>query len=424
MTAALPLALALFAPPPFPDPGLVERLSERRPGVNYREEDVPPYELPDVLAGAATAADWPARRAEVVRSFERHVYGVCPPPPEGVTFTVGGTDRVGAAEWRTVEAACDLGDGRAFAFPFTLALPAGASAGAPAPVVVLIDNRGGRLVTTDGGGTGFFPWQAITDAGYAAAVVQNGDLAPDDAAAFDTKLLAAYGPDRPANGGDRPADGCGALAAWGWGASRVIDYCERTPELDAGRVAVAGHSRGGKAAWWAAARDPRFSIAYSNESGCGGAALSRRRFGETVGIITDHFPHWFAPNFAAFAGREDELPVDQHQLAAAVAPRAVYAASAAEDLWADPRGEFLSLVEANPAFGLFGDDPLTADDFPAVGEQVVRGRRGYHLRAGEHDLTREDWDRFLSFAGGIWDDTNRDRQGVGSDGAASPEPTP
>ena len=330
-----------------------------------------------------------------MRSFERHVYGVCPPAPEAVTFTVGETDRVGAAEWRTVNAECDLGDGRAFAFAFQVVLPRDAAG--PVPVVVLIDNRGGRLVTTDGGGTGFFPWKAITDAGFAAAVVQNGDLAPDDAAAFDSKLLAAYDMT-----GDRPADGCGALAAWGWGASRVVDYCERTAELDAARVAVVGHSRGGKAAWWAAARDERFSIAYSNESGCGGAALSRRRFGETVRIITDQFPHWFAPNFAAFAGREDELPVDQHQLAAAVAPRAVYAASAAEDLWADPRGEFLSLVAANPAFALFGDGPLTAGDFPAVGEQVVRGRRGYHLRAGAHDLTREDWDRFLVFAGAVW----------------------
>ena len=393
MTAALLLALA--APPAFPDPALIDRLSDRRPGVNYREEQVPAYELPDVLGGVDTAADWPARRAELVRSFELHVYGVCPPAPESVQF--GRYERIDGLPM--VRVTCECPTGR-LVFRVTLALPAGASAENPVPLVVLINHREpAAAIGEAGGGTGFWPWRAITDAGFAAAVVQADDLAPDNGG-FQGELLAVNG---QLQGSARPADGCGALAAWGWGASRVVDYCERTPELDAGRVAVVGHSRGGKAAWWAAARDERFSIAYSNESGCGGAALSRRRFGETVGIITKQFPHWFAPNFAAFAEREDELPVDQHQLAAAIAPRAVYAASAADDLWADPRGEFLSLVGANPAFALFGDAPLDADEFPAVGEQVVRGRRGYHLRPGSHDLTREDWDRFLAFAAGVWE---------------------
>ena len=420
MTAALPLAALLLAPPPFPDPAVVERLSERRPQFNYREADVPAYDLPGVLGGAATAADWPDRREELVRLFERHVYGVAPPKPRAWTSEATSREAAGGgagATRRAVSIVSETPSGP-FAFPVTLFVPAGASAESPAPLVVLIDNRGGALITTDGGGTGFFPWEAITDAGFAAAVFQNGDLAPDGAGTFDTKLLAADGTNRDG----RPADGCGALAAWGWGASRVLDYCERAPELDASRVAVVGHSRGGKAALWAAARDPRFSIAYSNESGCGGAALSRRRFGETVARITDSFPHWFAPAFAEYAGREDDLPVDQHQLVAAIAPRAVYVASAADDLWADPRGEFLSLVRANPAFGLFGDPELSPGGFPPVGGQVIRGRRGYHLRAGEHDLTREDWDRFLTFAGTIWGTQNRDRQGAGPE--APPEPTP
>ena len=406
MTAALPLALAVFAPPAFPDPALVERLSEKRPEFNYREEKVPAYTLPPVLGDAATAAEWPARRAELVRLFERHVYGVAPPAPDAIAFDAEEESLPGAL-WRTVSVECAT-PGGPFAFPVTIVLPAGASAETPAPLFVLINNRGPELISKGDGGTGFFPWRAITDAGFAAAVFQNDDLAPDNAANFDTKLLAAYG----MNGQNRPADGCGALAAWGWGASRVLDYAERTPELDAGKVAVIGHSRGGKAAWWAAARDPRFSLAVSNESGCGGAALSRRRFGETVARITDFFPHWFAPRFAGYSGDEDELPVDQHQLAAAIAPRAVYAGSAAEDLWADPRGEFLSLVGANPAFALFGDGELHPDDFPPVGGQAIRGRRGYHLRPGEHDLKRADWDRYLAFAAGVWGtpSTNRDRQ--------------
>ena len=272
MTAALPLALAVFAPPAFPDPALVERLSEKRPEFNYREEKVPAYTLPPVLGDAAAAADWPARRAELVRLFERHVYGAAPPAPEAIAFNAE-EESLPGVRWRTVSVECAT-PGGPFAFPVTIALPAGASAESPAPLFVLINNRGPELISKGDGGTEFFPWRAITDAGFAAAVFQNADLAPDNAANFDTKLLTAYG----MNGKNRPADGCGALAAWGWGASRVLDYAERTPELDAGKVAVIGHSRGGKAAWWAAARDPRFSLAVSNESGCGGAALSRRRF--------------------------------------------------------------------------------------------------------------------------------------------------
>ena len=422
MTAALPLAALLCAAPPFPDPAEVERLSERQPQYNYREAEVPPYDLPGVLGGAATADNWPGRRNELVELFAEHVYGVAPPPPmavDGVSFSI---DTPGGVETKTV-LSCRL-PGRAdrFTFPITVDVPSERTAARPVPVVVVINHRPPSAVSQREDGTGFLPWGSVGDAGFAVIAFQADDLAPDDAATYDTKLLAAYGLDRAANGGDRPADGCGALAAWGWGASRVLDYCERAPELDAARVAVAGHSRGGKAALWAAARDPRFSIAYSNESGCGGAALSRRRFGETVERITDSFPHWFAPAFAEYAGREDDLPVDQHQLVAAIAPRAVYVASAAEDLWADPRGEFLSLAGANPAFGLFGDPALSAEDFPPVGGQVIRGRRGYHLRAGEHDLTREDWRQFLDFAERVWATQNRDRQGAGDE--ASPGPTP
>ncbi|QDT16969.1 glucuronyl esterase domain-containing protein [Alienimonas californiensis] len=388
MLAALLLA-ALAAPPEF----------------NYDEAEVPDYTLPDVLGEANSPEDWPGRRAEIVRLFEQHVYGVAPPAPEKVTFEETEEAGPGGAWWRQVRAECDLGDGKESSFPFRIAVPNGTTKENPAPVVVLIvhparmNQLGDDLSDSD-----FFPSEAITAAGFAAVALPAAELAPDDKETFDTKLLAALGWDRASNGGDRPADGCGALAAWGWGASRVIDYAAQSEYLDASRVAVVGHSRGGKAAWWAAARDPRFSIAYSNNSGCGGAALSRRRFGETVARINSSFPHWFCPQFDAYNGNEDALPIDQHMLAAAVAPRAVYVASAAEDRWADPRGEFLSLVEANPAFELFGDRKLTEDESPAAGEQVVTDRRGYHLREGGHGLERSDWMQFLSFAAGVWEE--------------------
>ena len=202
----------------------------------------------------------------------------------------------------------------------------------------------------------------------------------------------------------RPADAWGALAAWGWGASRALDYFETDPRIDASRVAVVGHSRGGKAALWAGAEDERFAMVVSNDSGEGGAALARRPFGETTERINTSFPHWFDGNFKRFNGRESEMPVDQHMLLSLMAPRALYVASSDEDLWADPRGEFLSLAYSSPVYALFGEPAIATDAMPPIETPLVAGRRGYHVRAGGHNLTPYDWARFADFASRIgWD---------------------
>lgn len=192
------------------------------------------------------------------------------------------------------------------------------------------------------------------------------------------------------------------IGAWAWGLSRSLDALEKIPAVDARRVAVIGHSRLGKASLWAGAQDERFALVISNESGCGGAALGKRIFGETVGVIAGvypgrGFPHWFTARYASFAEKEHLMPIDQHHLLALVAPRPLYVASAVEDRWADPKGEFLGALAAEPVFKLLGQPGLGTATYPEVGQRIGQSI-GYHVRKGKHDVTLEDWDAYLDFA--------------------------
>jgi hypothetical protein len=383
-------------------PDLVARLSAQRPDTNYDEARVPPYTLPDPLTSGTRAvkarAHWPARRDEILELFRDNVYGRSPGRPEHLAFEVieeNPRAMDGAATLRRV-GIVSLHAGRTHRFELTLFLP---NRPGPAAVFLLINNRpASNTDPTRQEKSGFWPAEQLIARGYGIAAIQYGQLAPDDKDTFRNGVIGLF--DGGAAG--KPPYTWGALAAWGWGASRVMDYLVRETRVDGARVALVGHSRGGKAALWAGAEDPRFAIVVSNESGEGGAALSRRSYGETVERINTAFPHWFTATYKTFNGREAALPIDQHLLLASIAPRALYVASADEDLWADPRGEFLSLAASSPAFGLFGDAAIAPDAMPPLDTPLVVGRRGYHVRTGIHDLTPYDWDRFADFADRVW----------------------
>lgn len=386
------------------NPDLVARTSKQRPEFNYDEAAIKPFELPDPLQTAAgrvrTPARWQPRRAEILDLFRTHVYGRSPGKPGELRFeTIEEKPSAmgGAATLKRI-AVHSRHDGREHRFDLTIFLPN--TVRGPVPVFLLMNNRAITITDpTRAEQSGFWPAETLIARGYGIAALQVGDLAPDDNAKYREGIIRLF---EGTATGPRPPDAWGGLAAWAWGASRAMDYFETDRRIDARRVGLVGHSRGGKAALWAGAEDQRFALVISNESGESGAALSRRNFGETIARITDSFPRWFAANYKTFAAREAMLPVDQHMLLALSAPRALYVASADQDLWSDPRGEFLSLVHSSPVYALWKEPSIAGDDMPPLDRPLIVGRRGYHVRSGGHDLTLFDWERFADFADTLW----------------------
>ena len=357
-------------------------------------------ELPDPLTllnsqKVTSAEQWRSqRRGEVLELFRKNVYGRAPlGRPEGMKFEVAETasdTMEGKATRRQVKISFP-GKGGEDVIHLTLFVPNGASK--PSPCFLFICNRPPTNIDpTRAVKSPFWPAEQMIARGYAAATFYNADVAPDTADAWNHGVHAMFDPE------PRADDAWGTIAAWAWGASRCMDYLVTDPGVDAKRVAVVGHSRGGKTALWAGAEDERFAMVVSNDSGCTGAAVARGKGGEHVADINKNFPHWFCENYKHYNGREAELPVDQHELAALIAPRLLYIASASEDKGADPSHEFMAAVHATPVYELLGLKGLTVTEFPAPESPAIDGLIGYHIHTGKHDLTEYDWKCFMDFA--------------------------
>lgn len=368
-------------------------------------ESLKPENVPELLRTfdgreIVTAAQWETIRApELLKEFQNEEYGRRPVErPADLVFSAEAPDSEmfdGKAVLKRIRVnyAGRYGKG---GFSFMEVIP---DVGRPVPSFVLFCTENQRTKHIDISkpmSDGFWPVEKIVSRGYAAIVFSNGEIAPDRRGAGMTGVFSCF--ENPTKG--RPTDSWGALSAWAWGASRVMDWIESESLLDAKRVAIIGHSRGGKTALLAAASDRRFAMVCSNNSGCSGAKLNHINLPKSQNVqqIFNFFPHWFCANYVRHVNAEKRWRIDQHCLIALIAPRLVCIGSAKGDVRAGPEGEYWSGVLASPAWGLYGKEGLVADSFPQVETPLQKGCISYHLRSGKHALTAYDWKCYMDFA--------------------------
>ena len=429
--------------------------AQKRFMLNYDEAAISAYTLPNPLITDAgkpvTDAKtwWEQRRPELLYLFENEMYGRTP----GFAFSTNDLLRQPRIEVRAEKKNALNGKAirREIRLYFTakddapyidllLYLPAVAKH--PVPAFIMLNFRGNQAVTDEsdllicdswmtsqndgsvvnnrstelsrGAEKSRWPIEMIIDRGYAIATACYHDIDPD----YDDGFQNGIHPYFYRKGQTRPASNeWGSIGAWAWGLSRILDYLETEPAVDSGRVAVAGHSRLGKTALWAGAQDQRFAAVIANNSGCGGGALSKRIYGETIELLNYVRPHWFCSNFAYYDYNSSALAFDQHALIALIAPRPVYLAVAESDRAADPKGEFLAALNADAVYRLLGtegignipektnailkEDMIYDAPLPPL-NQPTGATIGFHIRTGEHDVTTYDWEQYLNFTDEIF----------------------
>jgi hypothetical protein len=378
------------------------RLTASRPKFNYYEEEVPLYTLPDLMKmndGRLVGSElgWAERRSELLSFFSAEVYGKVPSTSYNTNYKILTSDKSAMGGKATLKQVQILisSEGKSITINLTLFVPN--SVKGKVPAFLLICNRGMenidplRKVKSE-----FWPAEEAIARGYAIAAFYNGDVDPDEYDGFKNGIHGVL--DR----GERNDESWGTIAAWAWGAQRCLDYLLTEKRIAGDKIALVGHSRGGKTALWAGATDIRFGMIVANESGCGGAALARRRFGETVERINTAFPHWFCLNYRKYNNNEHNMPADMQMLLALIAPRPLYVDCADEDLWGDPRGSYLALYHALPAWKLFGKAESLPPDIPPLNKQIISGNLAFHIRDGEHNLKLSDWNYFMDLADKVW----------------------
>ncbi|MEM7370324.1 MAG: acetylxylan esterase [Bacteroidota bacterium] len=388
-------------------PGLAQK-KEHDTNVNYDESKVPAYSLPALLKSAngtiiQTPEQWRTiRRPEILSLFANLVYGQIPVPESPIQTTARVRQHEpnfldGKATRKIVQLEFENKKGKA-SMDVLLISPNQISA--PVPVFQMISfdaadsdkmqlNPEQPHLLNNG-----WPIQEIIDRGFALVTTYHSDLVRHNEHEFRQGIHPLF---FKTNQSFPKADEWGVISAIGWGAMRALDYLAAEPGMDQNRVALIGHSKLGKATLWAAAQDERFAMAISIQSGCGGAALWRRRYGETLEKI-NRFPHWLATNSRKFTNQEEDLPVDQHMLLALIAPRPLYISSATQDGWADPRGEYLSAYHASEVYRFLGKKGLTDSNSPAPNQAINQQHVAYHIKEGRHRIDLFDWKQYLDFA--------------------------
>lgn len=398
---------------------------------NYDESKVPVYELPALLISEngtdiTDSKSWmKVRRPEILSLFEKNMYGQVPGKLKLSSWKILETDN-NALNGKAIRKQILLTfkkNGKQLDVNLLIYLPAGVD---KAPLFVGYNFYGNHTIAHDpeiivptswtlnnldlgitdhqpneksrGVRESRWPVQKIIDAGYGLATLYYGDVDPDKFGESGNDFSDGVHPLLYKQGQTKPLPHeWQAISAWSWGLSRAMDYFEQDSNIDASKVVVMGHSRLGKASLWAGAQDQRFAIVISNNSGSGGAALARRQYGERLGGMNGYFQHWFCDNLSKYDYKENELPFDQHMLIALIAPRPVYIASGIEDIWADPKGEYLSAYHATPVYALFGKPGLASPHQPEENKPVMT-TIGYHIRSGGHDVKDFDWEQFINFA--------------------------